>query len=150
VTKKVDCDANPECPKPESFTIKITGNNPSPSTVHDDGTGTKVTIGPGEFAVTEAPTDGFLISFSGDCDGKISAGDTKKCTVINTKKATLIVSKALVCGPITLCPPPTPSEFTMTVTGNNPSPASFPGNIDGTAVSLGPGDYTVSEEPSTL
>src|SRR5262245_3765116 len=57
VTKAVKgCAAGEACPLPESFTIKIMGTNPSPSTVNDDGSGTKVTIDPGDFAVAEAPT----------------------------------------------------------------------------------------------
>ena len=37
------------------------------------------------------------------------------------------------------------SDFTMTVTATNPSPASFPGDSGGTAVSLDAGAYSVSE-----
>ena len=37
------------------------------------------------------------------------------------------------------------SDFTITVTGSNPSPASFPGNETGTEVTLDPGSYSVSE-----
>jgi hypothetical protein len=40
-----------------------------------------------------------------------------------------------------------PEDFAFTVTGNNPSPAQFRGdNIDGCVdVTIGPGEYTVSE-----
>jgi hypothetical protein len=40
-----------------------------------------------------------------------------------------------------------PADFTFTVTGNNPSPAQFTGdNSDGCVdVTIGPGEYTVSE-----
>jgi len=41
-----------------------------------------------------------------------------------------------------------PSDFTITVTGNNPSPDTFKGSATGTTVTLGPGKYTVSEAPN--
>jgi len=39
----------------------------------------------------------------------------------------------------------TEADFLITVTGNNPSPSEFPGNFPGTLVTIGAGDYTVSE-----
>jgi Prealbumin-like fold domain len=38
-----------------------------------------------------------------------------------------------------------PSDFTITVHGNNPSPGFFPGNSSGTAVKLQMGMYSVTE-----
>jgi Prealbumin-like fold domain len=38
-----------------------------------------------------------------------------------------------------------PSDFTITVHGNNPSPSSFPGNSSGTAIKLQMGMYSVTE-----
>ncbi|MBV9667366.1 MAG: hypothetical protein JO327_04470 [Nitrososphaeraceae archaeon] len=38
-----------------------------------------------------------------------------------------------------------PSDFTITVHGNNPSPSSFPGSSAGTAVKLQMGMYSVTE-----
>ena len=38
-----------------------------------------------------------------------------------------------------------PSDFIITVHGNNPSPSSFPGNPSGTAVKLQMGMYSVTE-----
>jgi hypothetical protein len=38
-----------------------------------------------------------------------------------------------------------PSDFTITVHGNNPSPSSFPGSSSGTAVKLQMGMYSVTE-----
>jgi len=40
----------------------------------------------------------------------------------------------------------TSDQFTITVTGNNPSPSEFPGSEEGTLVTLGAGGYSVSEE----
>ena len=39
-----------------------------------------------------------------------------------------------------------PSDFTITVHGNNPSPGFFPGNSSGTAVKLQMGMYSVTED----
>ena len=38
-----------------------------------------------------------------------------------------------------------PSDFQITVAGNNPDPSSFAGSETPEVVSIGPGDYTVSE-----
>jgi hypothetical protein len=38
-----------------------------------------------------------------------------------------------------------PSDFTITVTGNDPSPSSFSGSSSGTSVTLRPGNYKVTE-----
>jgi Prealbumin-like fold domain len=38
-----------------------------------------------------------------------------------------------------------PSDFTITVHGNNPSPSSFPGSPSGTAVKLQMGMYSITE-----
>ena len=41
-----------------------------------------------------------------------------------------------------------PSDFTITVDGNNPTPASFDGSSSGTTVQLlGTGRYTITENP---
>jgi len=37
------------------------------------------------------------------------------------------------------------NQFTITVTGNNSNPSNFQGSINGTEVTLNPGNYTVSE-----
>ena len=41
---------------------------------------------------------------------------------------------------------PEPSEYHITVTGNNPDPSDFPGSSAGTPVEIDVGDYTVTEE----
>jgi hypothetical protein len=40
---------------------------------------------------------------------------------------------------------PPPSQFTIHVEGNDPSPSSFPGSAAGTTVILGEGEYSVTE-----
>ena len=39
-----------------------------------------------------------------------------------------------------------PSDFTISVSGNNPSPASFSGSASGTTVQLTAGKYSVTEK----
>ena len=44
---------------------------------------------------------------------------------------------------------PEPSDYQITITGNNPDPSNFPGSTTGTPVEIGAGDYTITEsEPS--
>src|SRR5207245_8312597 len=42
-----------------------------------------------------------------------------------------------------------PQYFQITVTGNAPNPASFPGSLAGTDVTLGAGAFSVDEAPVT-
>lgn len=59
------------------------------------------------------------------------------------QQATLNVSMRVVCVPnIPNCP--TPSQFSIQVTGNNPVPSSFDGSSSATTVNLGPGNYQVN------
>jgi hypothetical protein len=39
------------------------------------------------------------------------------------------------------------NQFNLVVTGNNPNITSFQGSANGTNISIGPGNYTVSETP---
>lgn len=55
----------------------------------------------------------------------------------------LKVTKIVLCPEDVVCP--TPSDFTLLVSGNNPSPSSFLGSAQGTLVRLDPGMYSVNE-----
>jgi uncharacterized repeat protein (TIGR01451 family) len=104
---------------------------------------------PGTYAVTEtlgngdAIPSGWSSAFSGDCDGNgsvsLAYGDEKTCTVTNSKLPILTVVKEVVGGI------KSPGDFQIGVSGNNPSPSTFPGSAQGTVVILGPGAYDVSE-----
>jgi hypothetical protein len=87
------------CAGPSDFTITVTGNNPTPSTFPGSGSGTLVTLDPGEYVIKESLSNDhfeFLFSnFSGDCKGvsgppvasatgTIAAGEHKTCTIRNT------------------------------------------------------------------
>lgn len=41
---------------------------------------------------------------------------------------------------------PEPSEYSITVTGNDPDPSDFPGSSIGTPVTIGPGAYDITED----
>jgi hypothetical protein len=71
----------------------------------------------------------------------LGVGDTATCTITNDDiQPKLIVIKHVVGGPAVA------SNFTMTVTGNSPSPASFAGaESPGTTVNLNAGTYNVTE-----
>jgi hypothetical protein len=85
---------------PRSFTFTVTGNNPSPQEfVGDDSDGcVDVTIGPGEYAVSEA-VDLLApgVEITGNCEqdplnpqratGEIQAGETQECRFINSPGA---------------------------------------------------------------
>ena len=104
---------------------------------------------PNSYTVSETFGDGgaigagWAVAYSGDCDsdGNVSLayGDTKTCTITNSKLPQLVVIKRVVGGA------KSPSDFQISVSGDSPSPSSFSGSADGTVVTLGPGGYDVSE-----
>jgi hypothetical protein len=90
---KVEFDADFS---PEDFTFTVTGNNPSPRQFEGSANCVDVTIGPGEYTVTEAAafTD-FGTEITGDyvqdpidlfsrtATGEIQAGETQECIFFN-------------------------------------------------------------------
>jgi hypothetical protein len=82
-------------PSPEDFDFTVTGNNPSPEEFAGDENCVDVTIGPGEYAVSEVLPIGFSgrTEIEGDCvqdpnfapraTGEIQAGETQECRFIN-------------------------------------------------------------------
>ena len=115
------------------------------------GTGCDGSGSCGSSAVTGAPFHLKYISLDGGSvgnrDNQIQIGGelppTPTPTVTVTPTPTLIVIKHVVNDDGGTA---AASAFTMSVTGNSPSPASFPGaESPGTTVSLGTGAYSVSE-----
>jgi hypothetical protein len=81
---------------PEDFVFTVTGNNPSPAQFEGDASCVDVTIGPGEYAVSETPVpEAEATEMLGDCvqdppitrshraTGEIQSGETQECTFIN-------------------------------------------------------------------
>ncbi len=115
-------------------------------------TGDTYTLSGGSYTVSETggPSGYTFVGFSGACSASgsvtLNVGDTKTCTLTNTDKPRLIVIKRVVNDNGGTA---TASQFTMKVTGGNPSPSSFPGSTSGTTVRLDPGTYGVTEtQPS--
>ncbi len=125
------------------FSMNVAGNNPNPSFFPGvESPGTIVSLNPGSYSVTESGPSGYLSS--GGCSGSIALGQVKTCTIINNDIAPhLIVIKHVINdnGGTAVA-----SNFTMSVTGSSPSPASFPGaESPGTDVTIHAGSYSVSE-----
>ena len=73
----------------------------------------------------------------------VAYGDRVVCTITNTRKATLTVIKHVINDNGGA---KNAGNFAISVTGSNPSPASFNGaESPGTSVAIGPGAYNVSE-----
>jgi hypothetical protein len=84
--------------EPDDYAFTVTGNNPSPAQFVGSANCVDVTIGPGEFVVSErfVPGGGFTLTLSIDptsecmrtsglsATGEIQAGETQECTFINT------------------------------------------------------------------
>jgi hypothetical protein len=106
---------------------------------------------------------------TGDCDddgtGTIVAGESQTCNlenrfIIEKDQPQLTVTKNVTCTDVTDedLPPVHPNcadllgnitedQFNITVTDTNPTPSEFAGSASGTIVTLGEGDYTVTEDP---
>ena len=127
------------------FAVTVTGNSPSPTTFQGaESPGTNVAISTGSYSVEEGAHAGYTETKSADCSGTIAIGDTKTCTITNDDIGPkLIVIKHVINDNGGT---KTASDFTMTVTGGSPTPASFPGaESPGTQVGLATGQYSVDE-----
>ncbi len=135
-----------------AFTMNVTGAggfaNSFPGV---EAPGTTITMPVGAYSVDETSTlTTYAKTLSADCTGTIAAGQTKTCTVTNNDNppviTTLIVKKIVSNDNGGT---KTSADFTMQVTGTNPSPASFPGSATGTSVTIVPGTYSVDEAAMT-
>ena len=66
------------------FTINVSGTNVSDSSFPGSATGTLITLNAGAYSVTEDVVENYTGSFSADCSGSITSGQTKTCTITNT------------------------------------------------------------------
>jgi hypothetical protein len=72
--------------QPSDFTIFVISSAtepPSPSSFPGSSSGTTVTLGEGVYSVAEGLPGGYDPTFSSDCQGTISADQTKACTITN-------------------------------------------------------------------
>ncbi len=133
----------------KDFTMSIEGITAEGgnSFAGSESPGVDKVVTPGDYKVTESGPEGYQSSFSDDCKGSISIGQTKTCTITNDDKpATLVVVKH-----VTKDDGGTASadDFTINVTGTNVSLPSFKGSEDGTSITLDAGSYSVDEENFT-
>ena len=107
--------------------------------------GTSVSINAGAYSVSESGgPSGYTASSSAQCSGTAVVGGSYTCTITNDDQAaTLTVIKHVINDNGGTA---TAGQWTITVTGGNASPASFPGSASGTTVSIDANaTYTVSE-----
>ncbi|MDQ4018007.1 MAG: hypothetical protein M3129_05645, partial [Thermoproteota archaeon] len=149
VTKKVVNEGGGD-KQPSDFTITVSGNNPTPSSFAGSSSGTTVTLNPGRYSVTENLLSGYTSSMIGECSGTIdNTGETNECTITNVyqpedKSAQLIVITNVIDNNNDSDLVRKPSAFTITVSGNDPTPRSFPGKSGlGVIVNLDPGRYSI-------
>ena len=84
VTKKVINEGGGNSKQPSDFTIKIHGNNPSPSLFQGNSSGTIVKLDMGMYSVTESGPSDYNSTSSMDCSGAIMSVEAVKCDITNT------------------------------------------------------------------
>ena len=130
--------------KPSDFTITVSGNSPTPRTFSGSSSGTTVTLKPGKYSVSASFVSGYTTTYSSECSGSISGGKKINiCTVTNQYTPSpgfYVVTKVDNTNGGTK----QPSDFTITVSGNRPSPRTFSGSSSGTSVRLSSGSYEVT------
>lgn len=127
------------------WTVSVSGGNPSRAKFAGEGTpGTEVTLDAGRYAVSQNGAPGYSATQSADCAGTIAPGESKSCTItLDDLPGTLVVVHRVNNNHLGTAQP---SDWGITVTGDNPMPSSFRGAAaPGTSVTLNPGAYTVRE-----
>ena len=100
---------------------------------------TTVTLAAGKYSITEEGQISadyvpgkYTPSYSADCNGNIKSGETKNCVITNKYDPFIpgLLSKLIVTKKVINQGGGTnkPSDFTINVSGNNPSPSSFSGS----------------------
>ena len=151
VTKRVINDGGGN-KRPSDFTITVHGNSPSPGSFYGSSSGTNVELRPGKYSVTETgPTSRYTTDYSKDCSGNANPNSVKKCNITNVYQEPRPTSKLIVIKNVDNSQQGSlnkrPSDFTITVHGNNPSPRSFNGKSgSGISVSIYPGSYRITEK----
>jgi hypothetical protein len=69
--------------EPSDFTVKVHGNNASPSSFTGNATGTIVKVDMGMYSVLESELSNYSTSYSEDCSGAVMSTTTKVCTITN-------------------------------------------------------------------
>ena len=124
------------------FTLSAAG----PTPISGAG-GAESDVNAGSYALSETGPSGYLASawvcVGGTQNGSnvtLANGVSATCTINNDDIQPKLTVIKIVQGGVGVLP----SDFTITVTGNSPSPATFPGSA-GQLVTLNAGDYSVTE-----
>src|ERR671911_502407 len=139
---------------PSDFTITVNGKDPQPTSFPGSSAGVNVNLKKGSYSVTEVSPSDYNVDYSSGCLGKINPGDKITCTITNVyqpvdQSAQLIVIKDVVNNSNNddSATKLKATAFTIKVSGNDPSPKSFPGRSgSGITVTLDPGSYSVTEK----
>ena len=106
---------------PGDFQMSVSGNGPSPSSFSGSAEGSVVSLEPGRYDVSEGEDSHYSASYSADCkDGSIAYGESKTCTITNTRKPSSVTIDK-VASPTSVPEPGGNVTFTFRV--HNPSPA---------------------------
>jgi RTX calcium-binding nonapeptide repeat (4 copies) len=142
------------CPQPSQFTLQVT-NNGVQGTSFQGAPQTTRNLAPGSYSVNvisfpNNPTGTSRTTDFSGCSGQINAGDIFRCDINVTyfPPSTLRVIKQVECPQGFTCPQP--STFTLRVAGTGAVPNSFQGSTAGTNVTLGPGQFRVTEVQNTV
>jgi uncharacterized repeat protein (TIGR01451 family) len=105
---------------PADFRITVSGNAPSPASFDGSADGTVVTLQPGGYDVTEVEHPHYTASYSADCkEGTIDYGESKTCTVTNTRTPSGIEIEK-VASPPSVPEPGGSVTFTFAVRNTSP------------------------------
>jgi hypothetical protein len=102
-----------------------------------------VTMLPGYYTVTIPSSYGYGYQSGTNCTGNISAGQTVTCTITATAGGTSFVNVS-VNVQNRYGGTRSPSDFVITVSGQNPSVTTLNGSVGTTQVSMGPGSYSIN------
>jgi uncharacterized repeat protein (TIGR01451 family) len=106
---------------PGDFQISVSGNDPNPSSFAGSAAGTVVTLLPGGYSVSENEDPHYAASYSADCkDGQIDYGETKICTITNTRKPSSITIEK-VAEPTSVPEPGGSVTFTFAIRNTSPA-----------------------------
>ncbi len=126
------------------FTMNVTGTDVSDDSFPGDELGTTITLDAGEYEVTENTVTGYSDTYSANCAGTIANGQTKTCTITNSRDTgTITVNKVL-------SPENDPGRFNLQIGGVTTGSGENVGDGGTTGtITYGTGDYTVGEVAGT-
>ncbi|MFO0882472.1 MAG: VWA domain-containing protein [Candidatus Saccharimonadales bacterium] len=117
VKKIVDNDKTGGTAKPSDFMMYVKGSKVTNPKFAGSKDGVTTGLNVGKYEVTEGNHDGYAVKYSKDCEGTISLGDTKTCTITNTAIAPTLTLKKVVIN--NNSGESSPKDWTLTATPAN-------------------------------